>query len=415
MFFFPPDKSDSKLDKYADFEDLVYRFIDGALSPGETIVRNRHLRADFLLSEGCFRLGLDPFTAIEVITVLQFDTVKRYLFHWVKEGYSGSYNYVIVYGESSIPDEKNKQYEGVTVISFDDLQKREPSVTPSQIAPKDWREERKGRVIEAQSDSVLGKVSLFLGAGVSKSAKLPLWTELLERLITVLNDEGIALDYSKVSKDADNSNLIIGRALRHSFGSTEKFVQVVRDALYQTSSDPGILVETISEIIAMNNNIEKVITYNFDDVLEQKMIIEYCSITNEHRIDPGTFPIYHVHGFIPESKSSVDNPSSIVFSEEAYHEVYKESYHWSNIEQLHALANTTCFFIGLSMKDPNIRRLLDVAQERDRDRYHYAFLYRREFKDPDMVDKLLNELRVKVIWFWSLHQLPGLLKKVFAL
>ena len=414
MFLFLSDKLNSEFDRYADFEDFVYRFIYGALSSGETIVRSPRLRADFLLPCGCTRLGFDPNTAIEVITVLQFDTIKRYLSHWVREDYSGRYNYVIVYGESSIPDEKNKQYEGVAVISFDDLQKREPSVTPSQEISKEWREERERILINAQRDSVSGKVSLFLGAGVSKSANLPLWSELLERLILKLNNLGVALDYSKISKDADNSYLIIGRALRHSFGSKERFIQVVRDALYQTPSDPGKLVETISTIIANNDNIEKVITYNFDDVLEQKMIKKYCSITNDNRIDPGTFPIYHVHGFIPESKSSLDNPSSIVFSEEAYHEVYKESYHWSNIEQLHALANTTCFFIGLSMKDPNIRRLLDVAQERDRDRYHYAFLYRREFKAPDMVDKLLNELRVKVIWFWSLHQLPELLKKVFA-
>ena len=66
------------------------------------------------------------------------------------------------------------------------------------------------------------------------------------------------------------------------------------------------------------------------------------------------------------------------------------------------------------MKDPNIRRLLDVASERDRDVFHYAFLYRREFKDPDLFESILKELRVKVIWYWSFGQLPGLLQRVLV-
>ena len=229
---------------------------------------------------------------------MKFDTVKRLLLHWEKEPYSQRYNYVIVYGESSVPDIENKQYEGVTLASFDDLHMRFPSVVTSPVKRKGWREERKSIIVDAQNDVLLGKVSLFIGAGVSKSAKLPLWRELLERLIMVLGRKGIHVDYSKISKDADNSNLIIGRALRKAFGSEPLFVQAVRDALYQNPSSPGSLVDTIAGLIANHSNIERVITYNFDDVLEQRMIKDCCSVTDNNRIDPETFPIYHVHGFL---------------------------------------------------------------------------------------------------------------------
>lgn len=415
MFLFT--NTDDSFTRFVEFKDSVFCLLEQAKSPGESVIRNpspnlQHFRADFILPEGCSRLNFGPMTAIECISVLKFDTVKRLLLHWEKEPYSQRYNYVIVYGESSVPDIENKQYEGVTLASFDDLHMRFPSVVTSPVKRKGWREERKSIIVDAQNDVLLGKVSLFIGAGVSKSAKLPLWRELLERLIMVLGRKGIHVDYSKISKDADNSNLIIGRALRKAFGSEPLFVQAVRDALYQNPSSPGSLVDTIAGLIANHSNIERVITYNFDDVLEQRMIKDCCSVTDNNRIDPETFPIYHVHGFLPES--SVDNPSSIVFSEESYHGVYRDSYHWSNIEQLHALSNTTCFFIGLSMKDPNIRRLLDVASERDRDVFHYAFLYRREFKDPDLFESILKELRVKVIWYWSFGQLPGLLQRVLV-
>ena len=102
--------------------------------------------------------------------------------------------------------------------------------------------------------------------------------------------------------------------------------------------------------------------YNFDDVLEQmlqaKGLInteDFTSISKDAEIKShNTLPIYHVHGIIPE-KGPTD---IVVFSEEEYHNRYANSYHWSNVEQLHALSRMHCFFIGLSMSDPNLRRFL---------------------------------------------------------
>ena len=409
---------DTRFQSYVDFEDSVCKVLESALSQKETIKRrvlldNRtRLVADIVLSEGCARLNIKPNTLIECVTAFRFDTVKRVVFHLNRAKVFEHYTVLIIYLESSIPEKEILITNGVRVISFNELQGLIPREGPITILPKGWKEERKCRIIDAQNDFLCGKVTLFLGAGVSASANLPSWKELLKRLIAELNKKGKRIDFSKVSKDADNSNLIVGRALREAFGSTHSFEQAVRDALYQTPSSPKALVNTLSDIIYRKDNIEKVITYNFDDVLEQAMIKDYCSITEENRIDPGLFPIYHVHGFLPESP--LENPSKIVFSEEAYHDVYKLAYHWSNLEQLHSLANTSCFFIGLSMKDPNVRRLLDIASERDKDVYHYAFLRRPEFIDPDVFERLLMELHVKVIWYRKFDQLPGLLDKEFV-
>ena len=55
--------------------------------------------------------------------------------------------------------------------------------------------------------------------------------------------------------------------------------------------------------------------------------------------------------------------SLIVLGEKEYHKIYQEPYNWGNIEQLHALNRNVCFFIGLSMNDPNLRRLIDGSNE----------------------------------------------------
>lgn len=51
----------------------------------------------------------------------------------------------------------------------------------------------------------------------------------------------------------------------------------------------------------------------------------------------------------------------IVLIENDNHRIYSEVFDWSNVEQLRALTRCTCFFAGLSLKDPNLRRLLEIA------------------------------------------------------
>ncbi|MBP5715608.1 MAG: SIR2 family protein, partial [Bacteroidales bacterium] len=63
--------------------------------------------------------------------------------------------------------------------------------------------------------------------------------------------------------------------------------------------------------------------------------------------------------------------------------LYFDSYSWSNIEQLHALDRNVCILIGLSMCDPNLRRLLDFSKRNQENVYprHYVILQRKAFED----------------------------------
>lgn len=401
------------LKDYITFEEQVSGFISSVLVDGEQIAlesfldKEKGLRPDVFLPDGSRQLDFPSKTAVECVYRLTFDSVAR-----VQNRYSliAGIHVVIVYQETTAP---SFRYDGhIEVLAFDKLRSRVHGYSEPELKTRNWTEERKSRLNDAVYDFSRGNVTLFLGAGVSIDAKLPSWDALLERIVTYINASGASLSYDSISKDAGRSTLITARALRM-VSAGAPFEDVVKKALYATHAQQSNLVDSlVSAIEQKGSRITGVITYNFDNVLENNLSKPFCSVTNENRINPGTFPIFHVHGFIPDSASM---PSSkIVFSEEAYHEVYKHSYHWSNIEQLHALANSSCCFIGLSMIDPNLRRLLDIASERDKDVYHYAFLRRPEFKDPDTVDKMLFELHVKVIWFMKFTQLPKMVRGVFG-
>lgn len=403
------------LSDYLEFEEQVADFITSALRGRETIVLNEYinggkgLNPDIILPQGCALLQFPPNTIIECVYRITFDTVSRILsrYHSLLE----EKQVVIVFLESSAPG--NIVDDRIGLRSFDDLKALLPPVAAGDVVRRDWMDERKKRIGRAMNDVLLDDVTLFLGAGVSIDANLPSWNELLRRMEVAINSNGGSVSYDKVTKDAGNSTLITARALRMHSASDETFGKIVRASLFQKPSQKSVLVDSIANVIRKNGSrVKSVITFNFDNVLEQNLMIPHCSITDENRIDPGKFPVFHVHGFIPESP--IEKSSRIVFSEESYHEIYKSSYHWSNIEQLHALANTTCFFIGLSMIDPNLRRLLDIASERDKSFYHYAFLRRPEFKDPDTVDKMLSDLHVRVIWFMRFSQLPKMITTILG-
>lgn len=90
----------------------------------------------------------------------------------------------------------------------------------------------------------------------------------------------------------------------------------------------------------------------------------------------------------------------------------------------------TCFFIGLSMTDPNMRRLLEIAAqkrtENDGECQHYAIMRRFKIKDSEEVESIksfervneslqesfFKELGVNVLWIDEFSEIPILLKQI---
>lgn len=113
----------------------------------------------------------------------------------------------------------------------------------------------------------------------------------------------------------------------------------------------------------------------------------------------------------------------VVFSEDAYHSQFIEPFSWSNLIQLNKLSQNTCLFIGLSLTDPNLRRLLDVAIRKNPEKsLNHYFIKKTPFdsKTGDKMDKLAllleeqdaNGLGLSMIWVDDYSEVPKILKKI---
>ncbi|MGN8177634.1 SIR2 family protein [Serratia marcescens] len=332
----------------------------------------------------------------------------------------------------------------------------------------DWLSQRQKIVDELKDCYRQGQFSLFLGAGVSSSAGMPDWNTLLNSLfvsylsidLDVKNkiDDGNVFKFVKRFNEInDSSALMAARYLRKGMSSipseSKGFVASISKNLYELRnkdfSEESELIKIISSLCIPKRTgaaIRSIVTYNFDDLIEKQLTrnsVNYRCIYNGHdTYAPYELPIYHVHGFLPEKKEDYEDIDStdLIFSEEGYHQLYSDPYHWSNLVQLSCLRENNCLLIGLSMNDPNLRRLLEISMLHSGQSKHYAFMKRisldffcydkidgecRQIIDDkksaseyleqhhDLSFALLQELGVKTIWYEEYDEIPKILEELY--
>lgn len=276
--------------------------------------------------------------------------------------------------------------------------------------------EREKYLKQAKSAFRKQDMVLFLGAGISIDGGLPLWGTLIKTLhVYMLNrltkDKGLSFEQQEMIKELAANNemespLMQMRYIKAAF-SNEEYYKLVHSALYgQNVNLETELLNTIARICTPQRaycGIKSIITYNFDDLLERKFAqkdIQYHVISSEvERQLVDKLNVYHVHGYLPSDFSDISDEPNLIFSEEDYHRVYRDSYSWSNLAQLSALRENTCLFIGCSLTDPNLRRLLDVAARSGESPRHYAFLQKKKLKkakDSETVNQDILELYQRI-------------------
>ena len=390
-------------------------------------------------------LDLKGPTGVEIKGRLLFDTISRYGDLYAELlNHNEVSSFLLIYIEGQVPSSVyryiNHKYKGrFHILSLEQfLGIQLPRNTRGSViseATYDWRNDRDRTMEHAKVSIAENNFSLFLGAGVSMSANLPCWWNLLAGMINRCK-QGIfkEADLDQLTKVCCNSSIVMGRFIRmmmESKSNEEEFYQCLHEALYNgVDSYSSPLITEICHLIQFKRQqAQSIITYNFDDVMERAL--KSCGIGNYSIFGQNQpqqlFPIYHVHGFVPyENKENIK--SLPVLSEEEYHRVYANSYNWSNVEQIHALSRTTCIFIGLSMTDPNLRRLLDIAnKDSEADPRHSVFLpcidsfgknKAVEVKNNEAMriqKEMFEELGLRVVWYKGHNdELPKFIKALYG-
>jgi hypothetical protein len=180
--------------------------------------------------------------------------------------------------------------------------------------------------------------------------------------------------------------------------------------------------------------VQAIVNYNFDDLLDEKLREQHVRcrtiLSGKDVLPQGTLPCYHVHGLIASREFArkwvARAHGNFVFSEDEYHAEYSDPYKWSNMTQMSLLGRYTGLFVGLSLEDPNIRRLIDVTHRQYPENLNYAILPRKrslgqERDDSNSVMRNLFEevetnsfekIGVRVIWVDLYREIPELLRGV---
>ncbi|NCG50732.1 SIR2 family protein [Serratia fonticola] len=372
---------------------------------------------------------------------------------------------VIFWGPSELNKIVSKNKKVVNEITKNLFSLRLSSAISKPV--RDWRIERDEILERLKHCYGKGQFSLFLGAGVSSSAGMPDWKTLLNSLFVTYLTQEFNGDIAMNDKDLNDivgrlnginepSALMAARYLRKGFSKTDgeakEFIGAVTKNLYKLRDNnfpmDSELIKSIASMCLPRRTgakVKSVITYNFDDLLERQLIsnsiLHRCIYTNNESLDPDELPVYHVHGFLPEDRKHYDglDKSTLVFSEEGYHHIYSDSYHWSNFVQLNSFRENNCLMVGLSMTDPNLRRLLDISSKNIERSKHFTFMKRissSEFCYEEIAGKklkiieniesaekflerhhtlneeLMKELGVTIIWYEKYDDIPKFIREV---
>lgn len=276
-----------------------------------------------------------------------------------------------------------------------------------------------------------GRLCLFVGAGVSVSCGLPDWATLSQRVIAqAWPDKVSSYDYEAIATRnflSEGNPLEAMRMAKRILGN--RFNSVVAECLY---SDKTHLSATVEAIVSLTQ-VRRICCFNYDDVLEEafmKHSFEFEPVLEGDRVplDSNLLLIFHPHGFLPQTNEFFQRDykaSPIVLSEDDYHELYATPYSWANLIQIYLLMNYSVLFVGCSLNDPSIRRLLDIAKKMRVTHQHFALLKNPTYH-PEVrgwnglaytnLDRLreadLGDRGITALWFKEYSESPEILHSI---
>lgn len=486
-FSFRDLKSGSNRKQFLQFETILFRLLEKeAEKSNKRVLANYTYKSsetttikeyEVVAPDGLF--DLEGFTAFEVKLFETLDVFREYaqresskFFFYVPNEVRN----VVIVVPISIPTQEKEQFQesiqssstNIRIWDSADIQslisknKRlyneitgnldsivfQTTIDRSLQEDEDWRQKQKASISMLLQKFKSDELSLFLGAGVSVGAKIPSWKKLISDLHIFLlknqlqkksieiSDADTVQIIDHLSGNGDSNPLLQVRYIKKGLGPD--FNSVLTTVMYRDARPSSRLIDAISRLsqpVRSKIGVRAIITYNFDDLVEKNLGTKHRSIYRDSdRVGADEIGVYHVHGFLPRERDAYDGLEQVnlIFSEEDYHEVMLDSYNWSNLTQLNFLRETTCLFIGLSMTDQNLRRLLHIAS-RKRGSYecpHFAIMKRNDIipsvganvsniqkfnlLDHGIQEEVLRELGVNVVWVDDFDEIPEILDQIRA-
>lgn len=246
---------------------------------------------------------------------------------------------------------------------------------------------------------VAGRCAVLVGAGASKGAGLPLWSELLTKMI----------DAAVAHRVIDNAREAEYRAL---VARPEKFLMVasgLKDNL-RSHFDPFIEETFIApkpkptplhQALVSLDKLQFVVTTNYDTLLERAYRkldddVSVCSFTDtgevQRRLSRREFFILKAHGDATKLGNKIiltdADYRNLLFNQRAYQSLLSAMF-----------TMFTIVFVGASMTDPEISLLLSYIADSfspGAGPTHYALMAEEDITQVER-DRWLNDFKIQLI------------------
>lgn len=309
---------------------------------------------------------------------------------------------------------------------------------------------------------------LFLGAGVNFSKGNPMtWPFLLEHLLkhalarmnasdeerrivkqAFLGQEEESLESLKLVRKADLLFPVEVKASVVKQLLSESYIPFLKEFLYgpddegkdthtrlkegcwqymagqDTEDTPFRSLISLADFILHHKNIKAVVTYNYDDFLSSAINIlkknaDFKPQNKREDINPldiysgwrdaplkdNDFLIYHIHGMaLPDNKIAPHCSNQIVLSLEEFYDVAKDVYSWQSAVQIFFLTHYTCAFLGASLSDMTMQRVLHYAnlKQSGENVYYLSAKLQSNNESEEVLEKLKNSyfglLGLKIVY-----------------
>lgn len=217
------------------------------------------------------------------------------------------------------------------------------------------------------------RITLVVGAGASAEVGLPLWSELVRRLLL----RALSPKTSPVSTDYPASAVKAATRLLQEKGTLEaatmaraalgdKFPETLGLCLYEWPhkwrwNQPGETARAVArlyESMFENGQSCEVLTTNYDLTLEKAISeesgAEAVPMTSDLENPSGAPIVRHLHGTLTDD----GNADDVALTEADYHKVDQQGIPWQETHLRQRFGDSTVVFIGASLTDEHLLRYI---------------------------------------------------------
>lgn len=272
-------------------------------------------------------------------------------------------------------------------------------------------------VVHLRSQLPLRRLGIIVGAGLSKSFKLPDWSELVHEIAAdaAVNGDAILRRFSaraslpyktellfqhfrRLQASRFDANRVNSLEFENRVSATwlsicakHLYKNAAGDIRSELKNHPYLL-----NLIPLIQMTQLTVTYNFDDYLEQALAAQRATDDRSRGFETVTNPwnqfrrqtavIYHPNGIIPRDLMDLP-PDRFVFSESSFAKQFIGNLVGDNSFLLTHLSKSTCLIIGSSLEDETLRNLLIQSAHQNPGNCHYYVHYVRDGETMDAADR----------------------------